>query len=602
MANLLMILVLLFIALGITGWLFSLSYILGFIFVILMIASAFSIIFARPVIRVIIRADKFSPSVKLTGELKPVEIELNEELGYQQEIDFADFLESDSVLLSFGTSQESCYDKYGKIKIQVRRSLLQGVRCEILNETNGANLGNYLRFSSSEAGKHNKIMVAFLTLGVIFAAIGVCNVFNREYHKNKETIQENLTQNVSAMAFGNAIALKAEPETEEQLYYSELPDVHLIVITKDKNIFYDAEENFYNPEIVNTVLMLYEDNLSGKRNAEFTDSEPEPTTETEDEAAIQKNYYNITELYLNIPVLLEDNSQYTIGKLFQGDISYQNETGYDAVKSWFRDSYHIKVASVTEIPESLFSSCFGTEHAISVNLNQDFMRFLYDNYYQPSENRYASFSVQEMLAEQKPYLSQSMRKNVKELYDQLEKNKTLNRMLIMDGDAIVAFGNTVRMMETSEYQFLRDKGYYQDISNFSPMEWDTVHLDSIVHSNWDIILADLLESISNMNNSTYEIFCKENHADMFSTVRTSLAPSELENFLYSLCKANDILGDEMTQQNQYLFYVRNLKFHVTTTLGESNVYILNRPLSIKPYTNRQVKRALYYCLREEKEM
>ncbi|MDE6658078.1 MAG: hypothetical protein K2J88_05790, partial [Oscillospiraceae bacterium] len=411
---------------------------------------------------------------------------------------------------------------------------------------------------------------------------------------------ENLTQNISAIALGNSIILPPEPETDEQLYYSELPDVHLIIITKDKNIFYNPEENFYNPEVINTVLMLYEDNLSGQRNTDNSESE-NLQLETE-ENTIQKNYYNITELYLNIPVLLEDNAIYTMGELFQGTVSYQNQTGYSAIKSWFCDSYHINIASVTEIPESLFSSCYGTENAMAVNLNQDFVKFLYDNYYQDSENIYASFAIKQMLAEQKPYFSQTMRKNIKELYDQLEKNKMLNRMLIMDGDAIVNFGNTVRMTQTSEYKYLRDKGYYQDIANFPPLEWDTVHLDSIVHSNWDIILADILESISNMNNSMYEIFCKENHVDLFSNIKTSLTAEELNSFLYSLCKANDILGDEITQQNQYLFYVRNLKFNVTTTLGESNIYILNQPLSIKPYTNRQVKRVLYYCLRQEKEV
>lgn len=600
MTNLLIIVILLIITLVTTGWLFSLSYILGFIFLMLMLVSACSIIFARPVIKVTIKADKFNSNVNLTGDLKPVEIELNEDAGYIQEINFADFLESDSILLSLDTSQQSYYDKYGNIKIQVRRSFLQGVRCEILNEINGANLGNYLRFSSSVAEKHNKIIVAFITLFVIITAIAFCDICNKKYHENKQAIQENLTQNISAISLGENITLQAEPETEQQLYYSELPDINLVIITKDKNIFYDPEENFYNPEIVNTVLMLYEDNLSGQRNIDLQDSESENLDAEEN--MIHKNYYNITELYLNIPILLEDNQIYTMGELFQGTVSYQNQTGYNAVKSWFCDSYHVNIASVTEIPENLFSSCYGTEHAIAVNLNQDFVKFLYDNYYQDSENFYASFSIKEMLAENKPYFSQTMRKNVKELYDQLEKNKTLNRILIMDGDAIVAFGNTVRMTETSEYYFLRNKGYYQDISNFPPLEWDTVHLDSIVHSNWDIVLADVLESISNMNNSMYEIFCKENHVDLFNNIKTSLTQEELHQFLYSLCKANDVLGDEMTQQNQYLFYVRNLKFNVTTTLGEANIYILNRPLSITPYTNRQVKRALYYCLREEKEV
>ncbi|MDE5769655.1 MAG: hypothetical protein K2H82_09745 [Oscillospiraceae bacterium] len=590
------------------GWLFSLSYILGFIFLILMLASVCSILFARPVIYVTIQADKLNSDIQITGGFKPVAIELDADSGYQKEIAFADFLRTDSVILSHGDQAHDriCYDRFGNVRIQVRRNLLQGVRCEILNETNGVNLSNYLRFSSSTAARHNKIMIACTTLAVILIAVMLCDVCNRKYHENKQAIQENLTQNINSVAQGESITLDV-PE-DPAYYYAELPDVHLLVITKPDNLFYAAEEKFCNPEIFNTVLLFYEDNLSGQRDQAFTesnsDSEPVSESETNPDISsdsVSKKYYNLTELYLNIPVQLEDPQLHTLGELFQGETSYQNQTGYQAVADFFRDQYHIRIASVTEIPESVISDCFGTEHAISVNLNQDFVRFLYDNYYLELENKYASFSIKEMLSEQKPEFSQAMRRNIKELQDRLEKNRTLNRMLIMDGNLFTAFGNTVRMTETSEYQFLRDKGYYQDMMNFPPVDWDAVRLDSIVHSNWDIVLSDLLESISNMNNSMYEIFCKENHTDLFRQIRTSLPPEQLESFLYALCKANDTLGDEITQQNQYVFYVRNLRLHQTTILGKSNVYLLNQPLEIAPYTNRQVKRALYYCLREQKE-
>lgn len=615
MINWLIILILLAVVLG---WLFSLSYILGFIFLILMLASVCSILFARPVIYVTIQADKLNSEVQMTGAFQPVAIELDADSGYQKEIAFADFLRTDSVILSHGDQAHDriCYDRFGNVRIQVKRNLLQGVRCEILNETNGVNLSNYLRFSSSTAARHNKIMIACTTLAVILIAIMLCDVCNRKYHENKQAIQENLTQNVNSVAQGESILLDV-PE-DPAYYYAELPDVHLLVITKPDNLFYDAEEKFCNPERFNTVLLFYEDNLSGQRDQDFTETSSEPVSESDpefttelmtesgtdsesDSDSVTKKYYNLTELYLNIPVQFEDTQMHTLGELFQGVTAYQNQTGYQAVADFFREQYHIKIASVTEIPETVISGCFGTEHAISVNLNQDFVRFLYDNYYLELENPYAGFSIREMLSEQKPDFSQAMRRNIKELYDRLEKNRTLNRMLIMDGTSFTAFGNTVRMTETSEYQFLRDKGYYQDIMNFPPVDWDTVRLDSIVHSNWDIVFSDLLESISNMNNSMYEIFCKENHTDLFCQIRTSLPPEELESFLYGLCRANDTLGDELTQQKQYGFYVRNLRLHQTTTLGKSNVYLLNRPLEIAPYTNRQVKRALYYCLRERKE-
>ena len=602
MANWLIIIILLAVVLG---WLFSLSYILGFIFLILILASVLSIVFARPVIYVTIQADKLNSEIQLTGAFKPVAIELDADSGYQKEINFSDFLLTDSVIVSQTSAayDKICYDRYGNIKIQVRRNLLQGVRCEILNETNGVNLSNYLRFSSSTAAKHNKIQIDCITLGVVLIAIAFCDACNRKYHQNKQAIQENLTQNIASFAQGNTIVLDSlsDPESDEQIYYSELPDVHFLIITKPDNLFYDAQEKFCNPENFNTVLMFYEDNLSGQRDQQSTEPVSESEEILQDETTISKKYYNLTELYLSTPIQLDNSGLHTMGELFQGTIPYQEQTGYQAVVDFFRDQYHVKIASVTEIPESVISGCFGTEHAISVNLNQDFVRFLYDNYYLELENPYSSFSIKEMLSEQKPLFSQAMRRNIKELYDRLEKNRTLNRMLIMDGDAFTAFGNTVRMTETSEYQYLRDKGYYQDVNQFPPVDWDSVHLDSIVHSNWDIVIADLLESISNMNNSMYEIFCEENHTDLFCNIRTSLSPEELQTFLYALCKSNDTLGDEITQQNQYIFYVRNLKLHQVTTLGKSNVYLLNSPLEIAPYTNRQVKRSLYYCLREEKE-
>ncbi|MDE6730700.1 MAG: hypothetical protein K2J71_07985, partial [Oscillospiraceae bacterium] len=451
MLNWLIIFILLAVVLG---WLFSLSYILGFIFLILMLASVCSILFARPVIYVTIQADKLNSDIQMTGAFQPVAIELDADSGYQKEIAFADFLRTDSVILSHRDQAHDriCYDKFGNVRIQVRRNLLQGVRCEILNETNGVNLSNYLRFSSSTAARHNKIMIACTTLTVILIAIMLCDVCNRKYHENKQAIQENLTQNINSVAQGESITLDV-PE-DPAYYYAELPDVHLLVITKPDNLFYDPEEKFCNPEIFNTVLLFYEDNLSGQRDQEFTESELIPESETNPAIhsdSVSKKYYNLTELYLNIPVQLEeDPALHTLGELFQ--------TGYQGVANFFRKQYHIKIASVTEIPESVISDCFGTGHAISVNLNQDFVRFLYHNYYLELENKYASFSIKEMLSERKPVFSQAMRRNIKELYDRLEKNRTLNRMLIMDGNSFTAFGNTVRMTETSEYQFLRDQG------------------------------------------------------------------------------------------------------------------------------------------------
>ena len=585
-------------------WLFSLSAIPGMIFLILTATSFLSVLFARPVIKVSIKAEKQNDSVRMKGTLKDVETELNKENGYQAEINFSDFLESSSLTLSLESMpQPRIYDRNGNIKIHVSRSLFGIVRCEIRNEKNRGILKEYLHFSPRMHQRSNKVMTFLLTFSVIGMAVVFCMLFHYKYMNTRASVQETLNQNLTAVVSGSPIMLKEEPFSAEQMYHPELPDVHLLVIRKEQNTFTDPQNQYYHPEIVNTVLMLYEDNLSGKRNVQESSFESETLPEV---VSVQKLYYNITELYLNIPVILDEdsNQQNTLGELFSGAVAYQGLSGYDAVRTWFREVYHIRIASVTELPETLFSGCFGTENFMSVNLNQDFVRFLYDNYCSESGNKYSTFSVREMLSEHRPEFSETLRQNTEELSVRLgvrqEDSTARNAMLMLNGDSVAVFGNTVRMWGDSEYDYLLKKGYYADKTAFPDSEWDSVSLNAVVHSNWDIVLVDFLESLSNMNNSTYQIFCCQNHADILHEIRTSLPPEELKQFLESLCRANNVLGNDDETQNQYLFYVRNLNFNTETVLGESNLYLRKEALPVKPYTNRRVKKSLYYCLEEAK--
>ena len=110
-----------------------------------------------------------------------------------------------------------------------------------------------------------------------------------------------------------------------------------------------------------------------------------------------------------------------------------------------------------------------------------------------------------------------------------------------------------------------------------------------------------MESLSNMNNNTYKVFCKENHADTLSNIKTSLTSKEITEFLYSICEANSTLGDSISKEKQFIFNIRNLDLGVTTSLGQPNVYTLKEPIQdIVPYTNRLVKTSLYYCLKATK--
>ena len=572
------------------------SNILGVVFVVLAGISALCIKFARPVVKLTIKVKKRSETIHLEGDIQDVETELNANNSYATDINFAKFLQTDFIVLSHENSPErEIYDRMGNIQIHVKRSLFGRVRCEIQHEKRPL-LNQYLIFSPSLHQRSNKLMAVLLSSFVIGFAVVFCLVFNDKYNANRENAHENLKHNIDSIVTGSAIDLKDAPSTDEKLYYSELPDVHLIVITKDKNIFVDPQSQFNNPDVINTVLMFYEDNLSGKRYQDET------STKKAEDSTI---YYDMTELYLNLPLALPDGETCTIGEMFAGIVTYDEEIGYNAVKSWFRDIYHINVASVTEIPEKLFSGCFGSENSMSVNLNQDFTRFMYYQYCDDAEKRYASYSVKDMLNEQKPVFPETLSQHMEELTIRLglrgNQSASTNAMLFMDGDSIQAFGNTVRMLNTSEYQYLRNKEYYLDPTKFPKEEWGFVELDTIVHSNWDIVMVDLLESISNMNNGTYQVFCRENHADTLSYVKTSLSENQFRQFLESLFNANSVFNENHNQQKNYVFYVRNLDLHVTTTLGKTNVYLTKKALKISPYTNRMVKKSLYYCLREVKK-
>lgn len=575
------------------------SSVLGVVFIILSLASAVSIQYARPVIRLTIKVRKLNEKVHLEGEIKDVEAELNAENNYETDIRFAEFLQTNSIILSEGDDTDrNIYDHSGGIIIHIERSLFGQFHCDIRKEARPM-LNHYLTFSPSLHQRSNKLMAVFMSTIVIGIAVAFCLIFNNSYNTNKENVQENLKHNMDAIVSGSVIDLKEDIPTGEKVYYSELPPVHLIVITKDGNKFIDSESEFNNPEVVNTVLMMYEDNLSGKR---YQNDKNQDTAENAGE--VEKKYYNMTELYMNLPLSMEDDTICTIGELFSGSVPYDGEIGYNAVKSWFRDIYHIEIASVTEIPETLLSDCFGSENSMSVNLNQDFMRFMYYQYCNDTPTIYEDNSVKEMLAEHKPFFPETLRQHTEELTIRLgireEKSSLLNAMLFMDGDSIPAFGNTLRTINQSEYQYLKQKQYYQKQAEFPKEEWSTVNLQTIIHSNWDIVMVDLMESISNMNNGTYQVFCRENHADILQQVKTSLSEEEFRQFLESVFSANNVLGNNMQEQTQYVFYVRNLDLHVSSILGENNSYLCKEALKIHPYTNRMVKKSLYYCLREPK--
>ena len=123
---------------------------------------------------------------------------------------------------------------------------------------------------------------------------------------------------------------------------------------------------------------------------------------------------------------------------------------------------------------------------------------------------------------------------------------------------------------------------------------------TIMHSNWDILLADLCESITSMNNSVYPILCTEHHAAALSGIRSSLPKETLSAFLTEMTRISPELN-ENPSGIQMIFSVRNLQLDLSSELGKTNVYLLGKPLIDNSNVNDRIKSALFFCLSRPKE-
>ena len=249
----------------------------------------------------------------------------------------------------------------------------------------------------------------------------------------------------------------------------------------------------------------------------------------------------------------------------------------------------------------MFASCFSDESGIAVNLHTGSIRSLYQNYCVPLDSLGTTHALDAMLQVQRPTFSEDFRRHVQEQYERYDLTLSVNMLLTMGGKDLTSFGNTVRECGQAEYDYLQAQGYFDDKAAFPEEEWKTRSLTTMVHSNWDILLCDILESLTNINNGTFHAFCETDNTEALGRIRTTLPPETLRGFLRSLIDANNVLDNEHVVTQEYCFFIRNLKLRaVTSTLGETNRYLLAEPMEIAPYTDRRVKTALFFCLHEPK--
>lgn len=586
--------------LAVAIYLFIQSYISGMVFLLLLAAAALSVRIARPVIWVKVKAEMKNKKGPNLLNPSAIEIALDAENSYQNRIRFSEFMDQQGVIFYDANGNEQIeFDQNIDIFVNVSKGALFGYCCKIDNDNYNDPVTDHINFRVSPVARNNKLIVFLLFSLSIIMTVTFCLNKNNQYQKSRKQIEMNLSTNLDAIC-SNEDRIQLMEEDAETLYYEELPKVHLLVIKKDDNIFINKESEFCNPNIVNTVLMLYEDNLSGNLFKE--DEGTEETTE----AASKTTYYNVTELYLNLPIMTEDKKVHMIGELLEGTVEYAGMTGYSALQAWFRDIYHIRIASVTELPEHVISACWVKDVPLAVSLNTDLTRFIRDYYCIDIDNRSGSHLVRPMLVESKPFYSERIKDRVEKMAGSMglighEKNKIYLRSMTlqMSGSEAAAFGNSVRDSAAgqTEYDFLLEENYYANTESHSLLLEHQEALGNIVHSNWDILMTDILDSISQMNNGTYQLLCEENHQDLLQAIRTS-DPEGLNSFLDALCHSNTIINDKPS--TAYVFYVRNLDLKLFTRVGQTNSYLLNQPLAVRPYTNRQIKKSLYYCLREPK--
>ncbi len=585
----------------ILGIMLAKSRYLFIIYLILVGTSVCSFWLARPVMRVQVELVP-KKGVQLAG-WRPREFELVKQpgKGYCGEISLDTMIADDSscIYMARKSHEPLTITDDANTSIRVQSLMGFGCRCQIAN--GDANMLRLVRVVIKPVGnnKFNVVIAALFCIGILLA---MCDWFYKRYNAEENERLEHLTANLSAIAANDESHLACpsiQTESDTLVYYPELPQVHLIVITKEDGSFLHEDSQFLDPLVNNTVLMLYEDNATGGL---IEDDETEtPTEATSEDDGPEMTYFNITELYMGLPVQGEDGELHMMGELFGGTLPYGDATGYDAVAAWFRDKYHICIASVTEIPQSVFASCFSDESGIAVNLHTGSIRSLYQNYCVPLDSLGTTHALDAMLQVQRPTFSEDFRRHVQEQYERYDLTLSVNMLLTMGGKDLTSFGNTVRECGQAEYDYLQAQGYFDDKAAFPEEEWKTRSLTTMVHSNWDILLCDILESLTNINNGTFHAFCETDNTEALGRIRTTLPPETLRGFLRSLIDANNVLDNEHVVTQEYCFFIRNLKLRaVTSTLGETNRYLLAEPMEIAPYTDRRVKTALFFCLHEPK--
>ena len=562
-------------------------------------------------------------------ETQPVNLNLvgNGIRDYTATCTVADFFNLDpdtSVVICRGEYRISQLEQY---TCECRKKFFGGIDIRLQNRDTRFSKALDENFDFIPISNNLTHRTRFLLIAVFAYLMGimVCGFMNNYNERNTKNAQNNLRSNLAAVSETElpeteALGAMRVDKTDSKQYFALVPDVHIIVIEKDGSRYLSAEtddagQSYVNPAELNTVLMLYQDTETNKGQA---------------------CYYDITELYMNIPIKTENNEMHMLGELFDGSVSYRNQTGFAAVRSWFRDIYSINAASFTVIPQTVFSELYNTEHALGVSVNESFIRFMRQNYCDAEELNaeteitgasslttppaaaetaalsdssdrteqtettdaenpmsglmHRSEMVKDMLKQCSPKYSASFQEQILDLCGDLlpeyrQRYRKDNAELFLNGEDLLAFANSVRCIGEE------------------PEEHET-YVAWILHSNWDIVLANLLESMTDLKNETYDVFLGEKQTDALSQIRSSVPAAELQAFLkrlimYSL--PDDLQNGETDNETPVIFSVRNLNLKLESDRHQTNVYLLSsRPLMRRTYVNTIIRSELFFCLSEEK--
>ena len=198
--------------------------------------------------------------------------------------------------------------------------------------TGAPDLHKYLKFQVINIPVTRRVFLALAAIFSIGIGMVLFSVFRSGYQSTKQTAMNCLNENLAAASqnAGAELLTEQNPDTAEARNFTQTPPVHLLVISKESDRYIPADpagtERYMDPTQLNTVLMFYEDNLSGRLHK---DAEPAKNSSVK--------YYNFTELYLNLPIRTEDRQTHMLGELFGGSLTYRGETGFPAVKAWFRE-------------------------------------------------------------------------------------------------------------------------------------------------------------------------------------------------------------------------------------------------------------------------